>query len=542
MNKELPGYEIIDKVGEGGMSVVYRARQARLDRTVAIKFLTNELSKNPADRQRFDFETKTAAKISHPNIIPIYDAGEIHNNPYYVMEYVSGATLGEFIQMRGKMEEADALHIATSVAEALEYCWDEHRLIHCDIKPENLIMDMQGTPKLADLGLSRIAGLMVSDENDEMTIGTPSYMSPEQAMGVEDLDCRSDIYALGAMLYHMLTGQRIFEGHEDQNILEYQISHCTDDLIDENPSVSHGVAWMVEKMLLKKREERYASWTEVIDDLALIRAGKMIRGGVFEEHHSTMERSTNREIPTALNAQPAAMDGPQTVVMSPVRNLNIKKDVLVAKKKRMQKDERSEAQKVDAGAAFMKLMILMMLTVMLYGVTMIYEKVRQMPAKEIVVAGGPTLTPISQTSSKQTEETKKPTKANQKFNIAAELGEKPPASKPPAQRDQANPNTTTAAAPERPTTSATPSASPAKALGSIEEATALLKMADKEYQTFLSQRDDAARLGKVEKACRKAADIIESNKVDGEDNKELDKLLRKANKMIANVRWTRELQ
>jgi serine/threonine protein kinase len=299
---DLPGYDILEKVGEGGMATVWRAHQTSLDRDVAIKILLKGLSENEDDRQRFKQEIRSAARISHPHVVHAYDAGEHAGLVYLIMEFVNGCTISDLLDTEATgLEEKQALFICERTADALLFCWDNYRIIHCDLKPENVMLDGQGAVKIADLGLARMIGLTEFNEDDELTIGTPQYMSPEQALGETELDCRSDIYALGAMLYHMVTGIAPFESYEPEAVLKMQLSDTIQDPTLCNPNVSASIAWLIEKMMMKDRTLRHQNWAEVITDLQLVRDGYMIKGGVLIGT-STIHRAPSRVEPPKKRA------------------------------------------------------------------------------------------------------------------------------------------------------------------------------------------------------------------------------------------------
>lgn len=216
---DLPGYEILNKLGAGGMATVWRARQVSLDRDVAIKVLS-AVVKGEDDIRRFEEEARSAAKLKHQGIVQVYDANVSGDSSYIVMEYISGYTVGEWVRKKGRLSEDDALSVAECVADALRYAWEREGLIHCDIKPDNVMVDGDGTVKVADLGLARTMRAIGKAEVADEILGTPAYISPEQAMGLVDLDCRADIYSLGAMLYHLLTGRFMFQGLSDDEALE----------------------------------------------------------------------------------------------------------------------------------------------------------------------------------------------------------------------------------------------------------------------------------------------------------------------------------
>ena len=193
---QIPGYQVIQKLGKGSMGVVFKAKQVSVDRVVAIKILLDTLAQNKEYIKRFEREAKIAAKLSHNNVVNAIDAGEVDGHYYFVMEYVEGVTIKDFVDKHKTFEEKEALRITMAIAEALKHA-DSKGLVHRDIKPENVILTKDGGVKLADLGLARITddekwGLSEAG----MAIGTPYYISPEQVRGQTNIDIRADIYSL----------------------------------------------------------------------------------------------------------------------------------------------------------------------------------------------------------------------------------------------------------------------------------------------------------------------------------------------------------
>ena len=203
-------YEVDQEIGRGGMGIVYRAKDKRLKRFVAIKLLPPELSFRRDVRSRFLREAETAAQLSHPNIVPIYSVDEVENLVFFVMACVDGDNLGTRLSKRGPMPVADVRRVITEVGEALAYA-HARGVIHRDIKPDNILMDgVDGRALVTDFGIARA----VSGDGDSarltatgIAIGTPAYMSPEQASGDRDVDGRSDLYSLGIVAYEMLVGE-----------------------------------------------------------------------------------------------------------------------------------------------------------------------------------------------------------------------------------------------------------------------------------------------------------------------------------------------
>jgi serine/threonine-protein kinase len=307
---QIPGFEIIERLGAGGMAEVWKARQVSLDRIVAVKVLSAQFSQAPDDVKRFQREAQSAAKLKHPGIVQVYDANAVAGTYYFVMEFVAGYTAGEWLRRKGVVPEKDALLVAECVADALGYAWDTAHIIHCDIKPDNLMVDADGSVKVTDLGLARTISAMSGQGLSEEVLGTPAYMPPEQARGETDLDFRADIYALGATLYHMLTGKLLFHGNPDERVMEMQVSDTVSDPIDVNPSLSKGVSWLLEKMMAKDRNDRHESWQAVRADLARVRNGMMPHGRLAPKAASTVTRSSKRAVAVSKVKRAATVPTP----------------------------------------------------------------------------------------------------------------------------------------------------------------------------------------------------------------------------------------
>ncbi|MDE0838890.1 MAG: serine/threonine-protein kinase [Kiritimatiellae bacterium] len=275
---DLPGFEIIEKIGTGGMATVWRARQISLDRIVAIKILNPNFSSDQLDISRFQNEAQVAAALKHAGIVQVYDAKSVDGLYFFVMEYVSGYTVGEWIKRKGVLHEDNALLVVECVAAALKYAWDTRRLIHCDVKPDNVLVDADGSVKVSDLGLARtLSAMSRGEEESDEVLGTPYYMSPEQAQGLGDLDFHTDIYSLGAMLFHMLTGQIPFHDQDIESVMELQVTTDLPSVRDINPDVSPAAAALVERMTAKSPDDRQQDWDEVLSDVDDAKSQKAVR-------------------------------------------------------------------------------------------------------------------------------------------------------------------------------------------------------------------------------------------------------------------------
>lgn len=293
---QIPGFEILEKLGTGGMATVWKAHQISLARIVAIKILSRKLCTEPTDVSMFQKEAQSAAKLKHPSIVQIYDANVVSGFYYFVMEYVAGYTVGEWIRRKKTIPEKDALVVAENVADALDYAWEREGIVHCDIKPENVMIDADGTVKVTDLGLARTINAMRAETPTPFVMGTPAYMSPEQAQGALDLDCRADIYSLGAMLYHMVTGKMLFEGNLEERVLELQVTDTDVDPIELNPKLSPAICMLIEKMLAKNRLHRHKDWKAVKADIERVKRGRLPSPPVPAGVPTTIKRSQSREL------------------------------------------------------------------------------------------------------------------------------------------------------------------------------------------------------------------------------------------------------
>jgi serine/threonine protein kinase len=202
---KFPDLEIIELIGRGGMGAVYRARQKILERMVGLKILPPEVGHNVDFTERFAREAQAMARLHHPHIVMIFDFGQRDGVFFFFMEYVDGLNLRRVME-GGKFTPSEALAIVPQICEALQYAHNKG-VVHRDIKPDNILMDRDGTVKIADFGLAKLVGLEVARSTHEPVMGTPKYMAPEQISHPDEVDHRADIYALGVMFYQMLTGE-----------------------------------------------------------------------------------------------------------------------------------------------------------------------------------------------------------------------------------------------------------------------------------------------------------------------------------------------
>lgn len=256
-------YEILEKIGSGGMSVVYKAKCHTLNRLVAIKVLKEEFASDENFVSKFKMEAQAAARLSHPNIVNVYDVVDEENLHYIVMELIEGITLKSYIEKKELLDSKEAIGIAIQVAQGIAAAHEQH-IIHRDIKPQNMIISKDGKVKVADFGIARAVSSQTV--NSSAAVGSVHYISPEQARGGY-CDERSDIYSFGITLYEMVTGRVPFEG---DNTVAVALAHLEDPVVppgDYNPQVYSGLEDIILKCTKKKPDRRYGSMEEVIHDL-----------------------------------------------------------------------------------------------------------------------------------------------------------------------------------------------------------------------------------------------------------------------------------
>ena len=271
---QIPGYQILGKIGAGAMAVVYKARQLSLNRIVAIKILPKRFTENKDYVERFYKEGQAAGKLNHPNIVQAVDVGEAGGYHYFVMEFVEGKTLYDDLAAGKIFSEQESLGVIIQVAEALRHA-HSMGLIHRDVKPKNIMINKEGIVKLADMGLAReTTDIEAAKTEKGKAYGTPYYISPEQIRGEMDIDGRADIYGLGATFYHLVTGRVPFMADDPVEVMK---KHLKDELVPPdhiNTSLSGGASEVIEVMMAKNRDDRYSNIDELLVDLKAVRAGE----------------------------------------------------------------------------------------------------------------------------------------------------------------------------------------------------------------------------------------------------------------------------
>jgi eukaryotic-like serine/threonine-protein kinase len=260
-------YSIERELGRGGMGVVYLAREVRLDRPVALKLLPPRLAAEPAPRERFLREARFAAKLSHPNIIPIYAVDEVADYVFFAMAYVEGETLTERVRNRGPLSSGDATRMLREVAWALAYAHAQG-VIHRDVKPDNIILEAgSGRALVADFGIAaQVSGAAGVDGGD--VIGTPEFMSPEQALG-ENVDAKSDLYSLGVVGYFMLSGRLPFTGTKATEVLAKQVTEAARPVTTVADGTPRRLAQTIDKCLAKEKADRPESAAALAEQMGL---------------------------------------------------------------------------------------------------------------------------------------------------------------------------------------------------------------------------------------------------------------------------------
>ncbi len=270
----LGGYELIKNLGQGGMGSVLLARQVSMDRLVALKVLRPVLAGDRDFVTRFVREARLAGRLDHPNVVRAIDVGEADGRYYMAMEYVEGRTVQEMMDEAGSLPERQALEIGLQTARALE-CAHRHGIIHRDIKPANILIDKRGVAKLADLGLAKQVGGETRLTQTGVTMGSPDYISPEQAGAGGDVDIRGDIYSLGVSLFHMVTGRPPFDGPSAIAIMTKHVTERVPWPLDVRPELSEGCARLIARMTAREPESRYQTPAELIADIEQVLAGKV---------------------------------------------------------------------------------------------------------------------------------------------------------------------------------------------------------------------------------------------------------------------------
>jgi TolB-like protein/tetratricopeptide (TPR) repeat protein/predicted Ser/Thr protein kinase len=276
IGKTISHYKILEKRGEGGMGVVYKAQDIKLDRIVALKFLPKHLLCNAEAKERFVLEAKAASALNHPNISTIHEIDEVEGECFIVMEYVAGKSLKELLKEKS-FSKKEVLEIATQIAEGLNIA-HKKGIVHRDIKSDNIMLTDEGLVKIMDFGLAKLRGVSGLTKAGT-TLGTMQYMSPEQVQGLE-IDQRSDIFSFGVVLYEMIAGQLPFQGEYEATIIYSIINETPEPLKNYNSEIPEGLQKIVDKTLEKDVDLRYQNLSELISDFEKLVKGEEVSGVV----------------------------------------------------------------------------------------------------------------------------------------------------------------------------------------------------------------------------------------------------------------------
>jgi serine/threonine-protein kinase len=305
-------YRLEARIGAGGMSTVYRALDETLQRQVAIKLMNREVASDSDQLERFRREARAVAQLSHAHIVGVIDAGDdqdpAHPRPYIVFEYVEGETLKERIRRVGRLPIAEAVAYAIEIARALGAAHARH-IVHRDVKPQNVLIDEEGSAKVTDFGIARTLdeeGLTA----DGRVLGTTDYVSPEQALG-QPVTGQSDLYSLGIVLYEMLTGEVPFKGENQVAVAMKHVREMLPDVQSKRPEVSAALAAVVDNATAKLLEDRYADDAELIADLEDVLAIETARAGSATGEVTTVLRTlptrTQRRVPFRVRHRAIAL-------------------------------------------------------------------------------------------------------------------------------------------------------------------------------------------------------------------------------------------
>jgi tetratricopeptide (TPR) repeat protein/predicted Ser/Thr protein kinase len=275
----IDGYELIRKLGEGAMGGVFLARQKSTGKQVALKILRGALARDRDYVDRLAREAKLAASLDHPNIIRAFETGESNRQHYLAMDYVDGENLHDVLERsrEGRLLEKPALEIALQMARALAYAHTEG-IVHRDIKPDNIMIARDGSARLADLGLAKQVDSDTALTQTGTTMGTPDYMSPEQARGDKDIDSRSDIYSLGATLFRLVTGRAPFEGSSPGVVIAKRLTETPPATRELNEKISAGCDRLINRMLSPHRDDRHQTPQELVIDIERVLSGEARAG------------------------------------------------------------------------------------------------------------------------------------------------------------------------------------------------------------------------------------------------------------------------
>ena len=294
---QLGDYELLEEIGRGGMGVVYRAQQTSLNRVVAIKMIEENRPSSSENRQRFLAEAEASARLEHPGIVTVYEVNEFEGHPYFSMQLVNGKTLAERLQ-QGPLSQREAARIMAEVCRAIAFA-HEHGVLHRDLKPSNILLDRLQRPLVSDFGLAKFTGSGDDLTRSGAVIGTPSYMSPEQASGRSSLvGPASDIYSLGSVLYHLLTGRPPFLAESPMELVLKILEDEPPPPRLLEPRIDRDLEMIVTRSIQKPPDLRYATATEMAEDLESFLRDEPVRarGGKLSQVAARWFRETHHAV------------------------------------------------------------------------------------------------------------------------------------------------------------------------------------------------------------------------------------------------------
>ena len=339
---EIGDFVLRSKLGSGGMGEVWLATQNSMRRLVALKILLPKFSENKRFVDRFLSEAAMAGQLSHPNIITAYSAGQVGNYYYLATSYIDGMEVSTKLKMETKLTEREALKITRDIAFALKYAWDEHKMLHRDVKPGNFMLDRKGFARLMDMGISKSLKDNPEETSVNIIMGTPDYISPEQAKAERNIDFRSDLYSLGASLYHMVTGRPPFQSDTAGKVLQMHVRTPLTPPDNINPALSKECSTLIQMMMAKEPKDRQASWDYVLDDIDAVLSGRMpgrkslgLFGNTKKSKTSTSRADDVISLKgksASLNKKEADNSGSTDVTLSMDSNVTVKMDAVTPDK------------------------------------------------------------------------------------------------------------------------------------------------------------------------------------------------------------------
>jgi serine/threonine-protein kinase len=300
-------YKLVQTIGSGGMAVVYRAQDMMLERPVAIKVLRQDFSSDPSFRDRFHLEAKAAANLSHPNIVTVHDFGLDNHRLYLVMEFIPGTDLKTILKQRGRLPVNEAIDLMVQACAGIGYA---HRagLVHCDIKPQNILVTPDQRLKITDFGIARALASIHPDEHSDVIWGSPQYFSPEQASGLAPSPA-SDVYSLGVVFYEMLTGRLPFDGQTATELAKQHRDSRPTPPRKYNPSIPVEVEQIVLKILSKEPSSRYRTANQLGRVLSTILQSPEIEHPGTPAKHIQLQKPTEKMVPVS-QSQPTTTVAP----------------------------------------------------------------------------------------------------------------------------------------------------------------------------------------------------------------------------------------